>query len=110
MFNKLVYKHNIMLTIVVVLIINIVFWGSMRYVRADEKEIYQKNFISVEIEYGDTLLLYAKQYAKCESDYDEYIEEVKSINHLKDDDINAGCYVLLPIYEKLNQNNLVVRH
>lgn len=65
---------------------------------ADEAVEYEKSFISIEIEQGDTLTSIAESYAKSEAEYQDYIEEVMSINNLKDDTIHNGCYLLVPVY------------
>lgn len=87
-----------MLTIAVVLILTIIFFGGMSIVKADEAVEYEKSFISIEIENGDTLTSIAQEYAKSAADYSDYIDEVKSINSIKGDTIHTGCYLLVPVY------------
>ena len=53
--------------------------------------IYQK---------GDTLTSIAKEYSSSEyKNLDEYIEEIMSINNLKDDKITSGCYLKVSYYK-----------
>lgn len=70
---------------------------------SDGKEQHKgiKYYTSIEVEAGDTLWDLAGVYAS--SDYDvcreEFINEVKKINHLSDDRITAGMYLTIPYYE-----------
>ena len=98
MKKKTVCNNNIMLTIVAILILGLSFFGGMRFVMADEAVEYEKSFISIEIEAGDTLTSIAQKYAISEAEYQDYMEEVKSINNIKDDTIHQGCYLLIPVY------------
>lgn len=99
MMKKGVYNNRIMLTIGVILFLSIFIIGSMRMVRADESMQYDKSFMSIEVESGDTLTSIATEYAISAAHYHDYIEEVKSINNLKDDTIHAGCYLMIPVYQ-----------
>lgn len=98
MIKKMVYGNDIMLTVSVLIGLILLFFGGMKIVNADEAIEYEKSFISIEIEQGDTLTSIAQEYAKSEADYKDYIEEVKCINSIKDDTIHSGCYLLVPIY------------
>jgi LysM repeat protein len=71
----------------------------MRFVHADKKIEYDKSFISIEVNDGDTLTSIAQDYAVSTTEYDAYISEVKNINNLENDTIHAGCYLLVPVYE-----------
>lgn len=95
--NK-IYNNNIMLTVCFILIMVVTFFGGIRFVNADEAIEYEKSFISIEIEQGDTLTSIAQEYATSEAEYQDYIEEVKNINNLKNDIIHNGCYLLVPVY------------
>lgn len=66
-----------------------------------EDDIRYKYFTSIQVEYGDTLSSIAETYLSDRDDYasvSEYIEEVVSINHLKDETILAGQYLIVPYY------------
>lgn len=67
-------------------------------VKANNYKSYNKSFISIEIQQGDTLSSIASEYAISSSQYQDYINEIKSINNLKSDRIHAGCYLLIPYY------------
>ncbi len=98
MIKQIINNNIIMLTIALVLFLVVIFLGGMNIVRADEAVEYDKSFISIEIEKGDTLSSIAQEYAKSEADYEDYINEVKNINSIKDDTIHSGCYLMVPVY------------
>lgn len=63
-----------------------------------EKNVY-KYYTSIGIEQGDTLWDIAKVYMTDEYDgIEEYICEVRRINHLSGDRIYAGKYLVIPRY------------
>ena len=103
MKNKLIDNNNIMLTILVILFFSIFILGSMSMVRASDSIQYAKSFISIEVESGDTLTSIAKEYAISVAHYSDYVEEVKNINNLKDDRIYAGCYLMIPVYQSIEE-------
>lgn len=88
-----------MLTMAIILILSISIIGSVAVVKADESVQYNKSFISIEIESGDTLSSIAKEYAIMGTEYDDYIQEVRNINNLSSDTIHTGCYLMIPVYE-----------
>ena len=60
-----------------------------------------KYYKNVEIQCDDTLWDLAKEnYCEEKQSLEEYIKEVKSINHLSDDSIIAGNYLVLPYYSE----------
>ena len=93
-----VNNNIIMLTIAAVLVLSITMIGSVRLVKADESVQYDKTFQTIEIEPGDTLSAIAHEYARSAADYQDYMEEVIEINGLKDGQIHAGCYLMIPVY------------
>lgn len=100
MSSKKVANNSIMLTILVILVLILSFFIGSRIVHANESIEYNKSFISIEIEPGDTLNSIAQEHALT-SHYDEYISEVKKINNLETDTIHAGCYLMIPIYSAM---------
>ena len=64
------------------------------------EDISYKYYTSVQVEPGDTLWILADRYADKEhyASQDQYIAEVMSMNHLVDEDIYAGNYLILPYY------------
>jgi len=93
-----IYNNNIMLTIGVAIILFLSILFGVRVVNADKAIEYEKSFVSIEIESGDTLTSIAQEYAISEAEYNDYINEVKKINNIKDDVIHSGCYLLIPVY------------
>lgn len=60
-----------------------------------------KYFTSIAVKYGDTLYSLAEEYTSgYDVDLTKYIEEVKHINHLEDDTIQSGQYLVIPYYSQ----------
>lgn len=91
-------NNIIMLTVAIITILSISIIGRMSLVRADESVQYEKSFQAIEVQTGDTLSAIAHEYAPSEADYRDYIDEVIEINSLKDEQIHAGCYLMVPVY------------
>ena len=67
-----------------------------------EKQEWEKRYTSIEVQSGDTLWDLAGTYAAGGySDRDDFIREVKQLNHLTDDNITAGVYLIIPYYISL---------
>ncbi len=61
-------------------------------------EVY-KYYTSIQVESGDTLWGIADKYISLEHwNYDTYIEEVITLNHMNDEKIHAGQYLMIPYY------------
>lgn len=68
---------------------------------AHEDHTNTKYFTTVQIESGDTLWEIAQEYISPEyASTQDYIDEVKSINHISEDDITTGCYITVPYYSE----------
>lgn len=68
--------------------------------KAESKDLKYKYYTSISVEYGDTLWSIASDYMD-EEFYDRlsYVQEVKSINHIHDEnDIIAGKMLIIPYY------------
>ena len=78
-----------------IVIFTALFVGSSFVDAHTAKDTY---YTSICIEEGDTLLQIAKEYMT--EDYDncyDYMDEIRRINHLSDDDlIHADCYLVIP--------------
>lgn len=58
-----------------------------------------KYYTSIQVEPGSSLWEIAREYASSEyEDLDDYIREVRQINHLDQDTIYAGSYLCIPYY------------
>ncbi len=104
MKRKHVYSNNVMLTMFILIVLISALVSKITVAYADEAIEYEKSFISIEIENGDTLTSIAKTYAKSEAEYDEFISEVMCINNLYNDTIHSGCYLLIPVYTVVVEN------
>ena len=67
--------------------------------QAEDALVYYKYYTNVKIGVGDSLWGYAEQYRSPEGmSHEDYIREVKSINHLADNSLVAGRSIILPYY------------
>lgn len=75
--------------------------------QAAPAELTNKYYTSIRVEAGDTLWTIAANYITDEyKDRNEYIEEVCYINHISQNEIHAGQYLVVPYYASVpNVNN-----
>lgn len=84
--------------LVAVIIICFILFESIMAQAAPSEHIY-KYYTSIQIESGDTLWEIADEYISDEySDIYEYIAEVCTINHISEDEIHTGQYIVVPYY------------
>lgn len=58
-----------------------------------------KYYTTVYVEHGDSLWSIAKEYASKEyKNLNDYIDEVKQINHLNGSSVEHGTYICVPYY------------
>lgn len=75
------------------------FWTSSTANAGTGSSGRHKYFTSIEIEGGTSLWDIAETYMTAEyGSAEEYIEEVKAMNHLKSDLIYEGSYLCIPYY------------
>lgn len=92
--------------VVAVLTLLVVFCGtllgsSMASVRSEASIEHGaiKYYTSIQIEQGDTLWSIADIYRTADySTVQDYIDEVKELNHLGPDEIHSGQYLTIPYY------------
>lgn len=61
--------------------------------------VNKKYFTTIEVQDGDTLWNIAQNYITDEySDTEDYLNEVRMINHIIGDEITSGCYLTIPYY------------
>lgn len=87
-------KIFILVTFVLSLIFGIIVFSS-RAAAEDNREIYTY-YTSYEVQYGDTLWSIADKYMG--PDYvskDDFISNIKNLNHLSSDSITAGNYIII---------------
>lgn len=81
------------------LAIGILSFGFLSKAQSEKSAVSYKYFTSIQIQPGDTLLSIAQEYADDHySSIYTYMEEVCRTNHLLDDDIKAGDYLIVPYY------------
>ena len=85
-------------SVVALITICSIMFGSINAQAAPAETSY-KYYTSVQIESGDTLWAIAGEYITDEyTDMNEYMEEVCAINHISEDEIHAGQYIVVPYY------------
>ena len=85
-------------SIVAVVMICSIMFGTT-HAQAAPAETTNKYYTSIQIESGDTLWAIASEYITDDyADMNEYIREVCSINHISEDEIHAGQYIVVPYY------------
>lgn len=61
----------------------------------------EKNIVSVYIDHGDSLWgIASRYYTEQNNSMKDYLNEIKECNHLSDDNVRAGQYIIVPYYEK----------
>lgn len=76
-----------------------IFFLHTSSVNAQSDHINSKYFTVIEVEAGDTLWEIAQEYRTSEYySLQDYIKEVREINHISGDEITSGCYLTIPYY------------
>lgn len=94
-------RKRVAFLIFTVLLIAIVSIGcfSLSAKAHDNTPELHKYYKSVQVSYGSTLYSLALEYnEESKSSVEEYISEIKHINHLNDDTIYSGQYLVVPYY------------
>lgn len=77
---------------------------SSAQVNAEETDMEYKYYKSIVIESGDTLWSIAKEYCTGGSaDVQDYINEVKELNHLTSNEIHQGQHLMVTYYDTENK-------
>ena len=67
--------------------------------KASEQYEVEKYYKSYEVQSGDNLWSIASNYYNVEcGTTTEYVNEIKSMNHLEDDTIHSGEHIVIPYY------------
>lgn len=94
--------RNILLALLTTIFVLVCALGVSSIVASGQSEAAQnsyKYYTSVEIEKGDTLWNIAEQYMSAEyGSIQEYVDEIKEINNLGDDEIHSGQYLTIPYF------------
>jgi len=100
--QRQVQKNIALLTVTLLLVItfSIIFGSIFASAESQETERKFKYYASIEVKYGESLWSIAEQHI--DRDYyktiKDYIDEVKQINHLTDEHIRAGQYIIIPYF------------
>ncbi len=86
--------------ILLVVLLSIIFGSRFAYAENQQQNIKaQKYFKSITIASGDTLESIADQYINSEyRSTKQYVNEVKQMNHMLDDEIKTGDSLVIPYY------------
>lgn len=100
-FYRKLWRNKRILTAVCFLIVVLVMSSSISGFAQSKKtaEKFNKYYTSISIKKGDTLWSIASEYMTAEYDnIEEYIQEVKRLNHISGDTIYTGRYLTVPCY------------
>lgn len=81
-----------------VLVATLVLTGNTLMSNAQNNKISFKYYKSIMVEYGDTLESIAIENSYGGYNINKYINEVMYTNHLEDDTIHAGQYLIVPYF------------
>lgn len=97
--NKFLPKTQFLLVIAAVVVV--ILCSAFISVKAKGSDTTGcKYFTTIQVEEGDSLWSIADSYCSSDyTDYNEYIDEVKSINNMDDDNIKKGSYLVVPYYK-----------
>ena len=89
----------LVLTILLVLALAISYHAILSEATSGTEDITYKYYTSIEVKYGESLWTIAEEFAGEEYDsINDYIYEVMKINHLKEENISAGQFLIIPYY------------
>ena len=90
------------MTVVLVVVLAVSYHAFLSEANTVNEDVSYKYYTSIEVSYGETLWSIADEYACAEYDsLNEYVDEVMQINHLKEDIIFAGQYLVIPYYSSV---------
>lgn len=91
------------IAIIIIVSLGILLGTSINALASSDKDIasYNKYYVSVRVESGDTLWTIADEYVDgFNISKEDYILEVCSINEISQNDIHAGDYIVVPYYSQ----------
>ena len=95
-------KGFLVLIVVFIMLLSGFFGRSLMYVMAEEETSAspEKFYTSIHLEEGDTLWSIAQTYyTDSDESVEEYVRELRQINSLSDDHIDAGHYLTIRYYK-----------
>lgn len=89
-----------MTTVCLIMILSLGAGGFLSKAKAVDTHTNYKYYKSITVSHEDTLWSIAQEYMDIEhyTSIEEYIREVKQMNHLKNDVITYGCHLVIPYY------------
>ena len=94
---KKFFRFLVLFTVIASILI--IVFSSCNKIQAEESTSALKQYASITIEPGDSLWSIASEYIDGHySCLQDYIDELKFINHLSSDTINAYEHLLIPYY------------
>lgn len=88
----------VLLTVFLILFLTVSYHAILSKATSDDTVSY-KYYTSIEIVYGDSLRSIADRYAGKEyATVEDYVHEVMAINHLQEESLIAGQYLIVPYY------------
>ncbi|MCL2051896.1 MAG: LysM peptidoglycan-binding domain-containing protein [Lachnospiraceae bacterium] len=92
-------KTLFVIALLLVIFFSVTYGRIFAYAGTKSNEQVFKYYTSIEVKYGETLWSIAEQNMSGHyPDIYAYIKEVKKINHLPDDDLRAGQYIVIPYF------------
>ena len=103
--EAVVRRQKGILAVVIILLISlgILLGGSMNAFASSKADVasYNKYYTSIRVESGDTLWSIADKYiSEFNLTKEDYIKEICHLNHISEDDIHAGAYIIIPYYSQ----------
>lgn len=99
-------KSLLAIAIIIVVALGILLGSSINALASSEKDIssYNKYYVSIRVESGDTLWTIADEYIDgFNLSKEDYITEVCQINEISENEIHAGDYIVVPYYSQDNK-------
>lgn len=96
------------ITLLLTLVVAFTFVIGMKFVNVSAEKadstLMKKEYVSIEIEDGDTLWSLAKEHMGVGySNINDYVKDIKSVNGISSDTIHSGNYILIPRYVTVEQ-------
>lgn len=92
------HTRMMILTAFLVLALSLTIGGFLSQAKSSSEQINYKYYKSIIIRQGDSLWSIAQSNKPENQTVESYVSEMKQINHLREDEINAGNYLIIPYY------------
>ncbi|MCM1252656.1 MAG: LysM peptidoglycan-binding domain-containing protein [Clostridium sp.] len=96
-------RRNFFMTIAtlnLIIILSVSVGGFLSKAKDDSESMHYKYYKSITVSTEDTLWSIAQEYMDTAhyQSVDDYIKEVRQMNHLQGDTITYGCHLVIPYY------------